>query len=330
MFNSLLLKMVRYELGRVKLPFQAGDAPKDASDTILGIFERGFEIGLMGKGLEQAETAAEEIAWNRRCFYWEGYACGLAGDARLRFKPIHPEHLNPTGHYRSMCFTGYGMWNGLAAKLPFLRIPSEDAAWSQTQDYPSLRPLLIGGDIFGQIVFRDGLSKHFLEQAAASGDEIEVLGTQHGFGRALWWFYMDNQEGAQSILEQHPNDAQGIAEGVGLAIGFINLADPRRIPKIIEGFDPIYYAALLRGVGVCLEAMREEHPEYGPRIAKLDVPLLSRAQKLAQMINDDVPHGPMWYAGCAARLRKELPSPSQADLNHDTGGAAPEAVSSLG
>lgn len=306
MIREIMLWLAKRQIRALELPNQRGMGTHTQSNEILEIFVQGVEASLRQRNAADVAKMESSIGWHRRFFFWEGYAFGLAGMAAMTWRRPHPDTLKIIPHYRSMHFTGYGFWNGLMGGVPFLGLPEKAERWKDVPDSDRLLPLFWGGASFSEVVFGGGMGYRTIRRAEKTGGDLAALGALHGCGRALWWLYMNNPEGLEASLDLQESHLRGVMEGVGLAIGFVNILEPEKIPELIERFDPSLHGALRGGVGVTMQAIVEEHPEHASRMADIDIPVLNQAYRVAEAASRDIPVNGQWYGQCVDYIRGVL------------------------
>src|SRR5216683_414771 len=95
-------------------------------DSIVVDFKRGILCGTAGMPAEILTEHEAATAWERRDFFREGYALGLAALHALTFSRGNPERRNRHPHnFRIMHYTGYGVWNAFAGMVGLPRISNE-------------------------------------------------------------------------------------------------------------------------------------------------------------------------------------------------------------
>ena len=120
---------------------------------------------LCATGDVSEEILAEQEAatiWERRDFFWEGYAVGLGAVHALTFSRGNPERRSRrrTG-FRGMLYTGYGYWNGVAARYFLPRLSMDPEAWSDIPDFAQSLPIEIGGEAFTRVMLERQITAEF-------------------------------------------------------------------------------------------------------------------------------------------------------------------------
>jgi hypothetical protein len=303
MIRMILERVLTHKLDGMSFPGQVGDAAVETTAAVFEAFAAGARASL--RRLEPAEVAAieAETPWDRRCFFWEGYAFALAGSHACRFARGNPDAGRIIGEFRAMHYTGYGFWNGVAMHEHLPRLSLKPERWASVADYEQLSPLLAGGVGFALTGFAGGFGDAVVRKLMAPDHPDWTRAGVHGCGRALWFLYMHNVEGLEAVFAAHPEFREELVEGVGVAIAFTHLATPSVIGATVARFDPCLHAGLLRGVGLCLYEMTVEDPRVTPHIEAMADRRLRSAYALCARAAAEVPLGPRWYWRYAAFLR---------------------------
>jgi hypothetical protein len=271
-------------------------------EEILQVFEAGFCTSLSSTP-ETAREAASQIVWNRRGFFWEGAAAGLASRHSLRFSRGNPDGRKLTEGYRQMHYTGYGLWNGLASAfwLPVCSLNKE--RWRGVADFDMYKPLIAGGISFASAIMAGGLDDRVLRKLPIASVWDQQTAIMHGLGRALWFHHMHDIPRLISEVNAHPEHAEALMEGVGLGMAYTQVATPKRIIVDCERFSPSDCEHLLRGIGAGLAQMIEETPEVRANVEEAAQGILLRPFQLCRMASEGAQPGTAWYQSYVDLMR---------------------------
>jgi hypothetical protein len=290
----------------MSFPHQAGEDTAERTREILGCFGRGVELALKQSPLDRLRNEEERIVLERRFFFWEGYAFGLAGRHSIGGRPANPDAGRVIPHYRAMHYTGYGFWNGLAGlyRLPRFSLRPED--WRNVADFERLSPLIAGGIAFALASTEGALTDRVFERVGFPGNPVWRQGAVHGLGRSLWFLYMGDVERLEREFAARATLRDELCEGVGVAIAFTQLGTPDRILATIDGFGTDSRSRLMVGVAICLYQSVQDEPKLLPTIEGLREPRLRRAYDVCRTVMSSAETGPRWYSECAEGLRTAL------------------------
>jgi hypothetical protein len=230
---------------------------------VLDAFQGGCLAAL---GAPEAITgAAAAIPWHRREFFWEGVGFGHAALHATSFSRGNPDRRRVTDRYRPMLLTGYGFWEGLARAYALPRLSLDPERWRDLPDFRRSGPFIAGGVGFGVTSGR----RAFDDRTLARLEMPDLPGWReaaiHGCGRALWFIYPESPPEIERLLDRYPQHAALLVEGVGMAIGFTQLAAPDWTERTIARFSPAYRPALTLSAAVPL-AESEEQAELRERV----------------------------------------------------------------
>lgn len=273
MIGRFLASIVPGQMRGLPYPDQGEPAAGEVTREIIGAFLDAGCATLRGASTDQLNALEAEIPWYRRPFFWEGHGFGLAGLRAFSLQRGRPDEALQSPGYRYMYYTGLGMWNGIA-RLRFMpRVSLAPERWSEVEDYWGCRVLVAGGSAFADVVMRQALNPPSLAALAEGGDPAWQHGVYHGAGRAAWFLYMRAPERLTALLRSFEALGQTVAEGLGIAIAYTQLAEPERILEQIAALPQEYGASLRSGARLCLAAAAEDDSRLVDTIASLPEPL---------------------------------------------------------
>jgi hypothetical protein len=308
MVGALLAWFTGYKIGQMPFPHQRDDAAREKTRDILGAFVRGARLSLRRVAPTAVHAEAARTPWYRRSFFWEGVAFGTAGRNCARLGRPTPEPADPTP-YRAMHYTGYGVWNGLARLYWMPGVPLIPSHWDAVPDYARFSPLIAGGISFALIASAGRLDRGLLPREPPPlgiAAEVWTTATWHGCGRALWFLYMDNFPRLQQALDEHAEHRDALLEGLGIAISYTNSDSYDGVLERIRSFAPSDRPGLLRGSGICLNALVEDDPGNRERIDGITLRELAQARDLCATASRNATPGEPWYREALALARAAL------------------------
>jgi hypothetical protein len=308
MTGALLAWFTARKIGQMPFPHQRDDAAREKTRDILGAFVRGARLALRRATPATVQAEAARTPWYRRSFFWEGVAFGTAGRNCARLGPPRREPAELTG-YRAMHYTGYGVWNGLARLYWMPGVPLNPSHWAAVPDYARLSPLIAGGISFALVASAGRLERSLLPAEPPPpgiADEVWTTATWHGCGRALWFLYMDNFAGLRQALDDHGEHRDALLEGLGIAISYTNSDSYEGVLERIRSFAPSDQPGLLRGSGICLNALAEDDAENRERVAAITLKELAAARDLCASASRNATPGEPWYREALALARAAL------------------------
>lgn len=267
MLSSLLGRIVPWLLSRLSFPEQR-------SDLVNGDLMTHFEQGILN-GIRQApgdEVLADQarVPWSYRDFYREGYALGLAAIHACRFARGNPDRRHALADFRIMHFTGYGFYVAIAEQYRLPRISLTADRWRGVPDYDRFHPFLTGGYTFGKTAFAPELDARFFRRFEDPAPyPAHAQAAWHGCGRALWFRFTHNLPRLIETLEAYPPARRHLTYGLGMAMTFTQIAEPRQVNADIESFPPEYRELLRRGAGTALAGMLKDHPASATEVHRL-------------------------------------------------------------
>ena len=228
---------------------------------------------LCATGDVSEETLAEQEAatvWERRDFFWEGYAVGLRGVHALTFSRGNPERRSRrrTG-FRGMLYTGYGYWNGVAAWYFLPRLSMDPKAWSDIPDFAQFLPIEIGGEAFTRVMLERQITAEFFRSFEQNLDPISTLAAWHGCGRALWIRWTGDFEKLGSLVQCYPPARPALALGLGIAIAFTQVGSPDRVIRAVQHLPAAIQRSVTWGCATALALKVDQNRAESDRIYTL-------------------------------------------------------------
>jgi len=192
MLGWLISSMIRRSMNALELPNQGSES--GAADNTRGIFDAFLEGVDGGARYESAGAAGlreQRVPWNRRQFYWEGFALGASARQALNpFSRGGPQRRYSAPGYWFMFYTGVGFYNGAAEQRYLPRIPVDADSFAGSPDFMMGRPLIAGGISFAHIASNVKWDPALVRHLLIEGDEDWNRGVWMGCGRGLWFLYM--------------------------------------------------------------------------------------------------------------------------------------------
>jgi hypothetical protein len=239
-------------------------------DSIVVDFKRGILCGTAGMPAEILTEHEAATAWERRDFFREGYALGLAALHALTFSRGNPERRNRHPHnFRIMHYTGYGVWNAFAGMVGLPRISNDPNCWLDVPDFARYRLFMAGGDAYGKVVMKRCITAKFFQNFERTTDRTATQAAWHGCGRALWFCWTGDTHALVSLLRLYPPATSALAMGLGTAITFTQIGAPDRVQASIHGFPTFFHDLLAQGSGMALGGMIVENPAVSDRVYAL-------------------------------------------------------------
>jgi hypothetical protein len=208
-------------------------------------FRKGITAGLNGTDGAQINALEAGVPWERRLFFWEGYAFGLCCQHACFGRSGNPFKLYPAPGFRFMFWTGLGFWNGASRPLPAVSLTP--ALWADVPEFEEEYPLILGGASFALIAQMSGFDRARVEDMPGIRNAADLEGVYLGVGRALWFLYTRNHAKLAEILDAHPDRARDIARGLGVAITLTQMGTPDRVLAEFAQLPEIYWPQLLAG-----------------------------------------------------------------------------------
>lgn len=253
---------------------QGGPDANANTDEILEAFLLAARETWKGADADGLRALEDRIPWYRRPFFWEGHGFGVAAlQAFSRWRePLAHRYVAPG--FRFMLYTGVGVWNGAAGEFHVPKVSLDPARWEGVEDFLGCQPLLSGGISFSVVTTRARLLAKDLERYGDGENGWWRRGLYQGGGRASWFLYMRNPARAAAALDAvGGEEAQFVAEGLGLAMTYTQLSEPDWIVRSVDAMPDRYRAALLRGVRLCLGASNSDDPRISDVLDAMPAPL---------------------------------------------------------
>lgn len=254
---------------------------------------------LRGWDRERLMATAAALPWDHRLFFWEGHAFGCAAKRAFRVTSAHVLDQYRAPGYRYMLWTGLGFYNGLARQHWLPTVSMDDPRWAAEADFHVGRPLELGGETFGLVLRRVDPSAAIQN---ADDDEVARVGLAMGVGRVLWFHYAHRYDRLVSVLERHPELAEDLCVGLGVAITYTQLSRPERIFDALDALPAEHQTALTMGVRLALAAGVRENAEMEEGIRALPAPLGAWLAE-GEAVQDALIPGPDYVLRLRAGLR---------------------------
>ncbi len=304
----------------MRFPFQEPGSA-ETTDKVLQAFGDGASLGLRNAAAARVRQTADALPWHAKAFYYEGHAMGVAGRSAMRLQRYQPERIFDSADFRVMRFVGYGFWNGAGTRYPAPRLRSDDSYWIDCPWYPKYRPLIYNGFGFATVMFRGILDDQARKAIEALPGAEEREAAYHGVGRVLWFLYMNNFQALRTVLDAHPEQAEALGLGLGLAMGFTQASAPDRILQAVDHFRGTQREYLLRGVGIALEVHSSNSDEGRFHIESAIDGELRRRYEQACQASTAAGNGAAWYTQYHGLTRIEAASApdslSATSIDHD-------------
>ena len=208
-------------------------------------FRKGITAGLNSTDGEQIVALEAEVPWDKRLFFWEGYAFGLCCQHACFSRSQNPFKRYPAPGFRFMFWTGLGFWN--VASRPMPAVSLDPSFWSEIPEFEEEYPLILGGSAFALIAQASDFNRSQIEAVPGIRNAADLDGVYLGVGRALWFRYTRNHAKLAEILDAHPDQAGDIARGLGVAITLTQLDTPERVLPEFAKLPSAYWPQLLAG-----------------------------------------------------------------------------------
>jgi hypothetical protein len=225
-------------------------------------FIGGYNAMLDSEPIERITEAGGRVPVHFRPYFFEGAAMGYMPRAyfskQCRADRAEQDLLRIAPEFRYLYYVGLGFWYGFRHR----KRPERLAHLAPHID-PLHFPLCYDGFGFKLAFFdfpthRDALRT--IERA--SGTHRRAM--QQGFGRGLFFVYMDDEDGFRSLLSTLEPDARDDFEfGRALARGFTGIDSAETLlPFVARGESENASASRLTGITWALTARRMNDPEY--------------------------------------------------------------------
>jgi hypothetical protein len=234
-------------------------------------FRKGITAGLNGIAGEKINALETGVPWEKRLFFWEGYAFGLCCQHACFGRSGNPFKLYPAPGFRFMFWTGLGFWNGASKPMPAVSLAP--SFWADVPEFEEEYPLILGGSSFALIAQMAGFDKHRVEALPGIRNAADLDGVYLGVGRALWFLYTRNHSKLAAILDEHPERAQDIARGLGVAITLTQLDAPERVLAEFAKLPEVYWPQLLAGNLMAFTCLLMDDPRAAGPLSRFPTPL---------------------------------------------------------
>jgi hypothetical protein len=245
-------------LGFARYRFNAPVAEERARHmrAIVGVVRHGADAAMGTTAEVFAESA--RVPWTLQDFFWEGVAFGSAADHSFSLRGGNPDQRRHTDLHRLMHYTGYGLWIGMARAYHVPGFAAHPEHWRSVEDFAKYGPLLAGGVSFGVVCASRKFGRRTLPSLALPDLPGWAEAAVHGCGRALWFLYPADVERLERIVDEHPEQREGLLEGIGIANGFTQLHDPAAIDAVIRRFSAWNRSHVIGGTVVALAETVDE------------------------------------------------------------------------
>jgi len=273
----LLLPLLRRDDGEIAkraAGFRIDDAAGRALVSDLGsAFLRGFNAMLELPGLRDVTEEGARVPVHFRPFYFEGAAMGYLprGYYTRRFTAEQAERdlLGLDGAFLYLYYVGLGFWYGMR----YPRRPDRLEGLARHLD-PLYFPLCYDGFGF-KVGFFDFPTRSSAMRVLERCPESRRPYIHQGFGRSLFFVYMNDPVGFASVKSALPDERRWDLEfGRSLAQGFTGIDRPRVLAEYLStAADEVELSARLPGLTWALAARRMNDPEYFAEcLGKADAP----------------------------------------------------------
>jgi len=249
---------------------------RDSKDPVLvgevyRYFKAGITSGLRGLKGPQLTALEASVPWPRRLFFWEGNAFGRCCRHACLGRQGNPfTHFQGPG-FRFMFWTGLGFWNGVSK--PFPAISLDPARWTDVAEFEEEYPLILGGSSFAMVAQTASLDKARLEAIPGIRNSSDLDGIYVGVGRALWFLYPRNPAKLSAALDAHPDHAQHIARGLGIAITLTQLGTPARVFQEFATLPKVHWQDLLAGSFMAFTCLLMDDVRAAEPLSRFPAPL---------------------------------------------------------
>ena len=293
MIGGLLAGWIGISKQIMRFPHQRGRGPA-VTREIMDTFAAGCALGLREEPLAKFEKARESQLWHQRSYYCEGHAMGLAARSAIGRRPVHPDAFHQGDSFLAARLIGYGFWNGVASRYRLPALRSDAAYWRSVPRWEELRPLIANGASYSRILARGRFEAEELAKIGAASGAEDGDAVLHGAGRVLWLLYMYNFDALRAHLEACDEQREGLALGLGFAIGFIHAREAREIPAMLNEFGP-QEQTVARGAGVALALHTCNDAESCREVSAQLTGALQSSVTAARQAAESAGSGEGWY-----------------------------------
>ncbi len=258
---------------------------------------------LRGWDSDALMEAAQSLPWNIRLFFWEGHAFGCAMRSAMGLTREHPLDQNRAPGYRYMLYTGTGFYNGMALAYGLPRVDMTAPRWAEEADRFSGTALELGGQTFG-VGLRFPDPRVALSRVTGLGGD--AVGLAMGLGRVLWFHYAHRFDRLEAVMLRHPELAEELALGLGVAMTYTQLAWPERVVASIEAMSEPHRPWLRRGARLALAAGLREGVDFAEGLRALPAPLSLWLEE-GERAMETVPENPTFSASFKQALQDTEP-----------------------
>jgi len=234
-------------------------------------FRKGITAGLSGTDGTEVTALEACVPWNRRLFFWEGYAFGLCCQHAVLGRSGNLFKRYPAPGFRFMFWTGLGFWNGASRPMPAVSLKPAD--WTDVAEFEEEYSLILGGSSFAAIAQTASVDKARIEDLAGIRTAADLDGVYLGVGRAIWFLYTRNHRKLAAVLDAHPDHARDIARGLGVAITLTQLGTPERVLPEIEALPSSYWPHLLAGSLMAFTCLMMDDVRVAEPLSRFPAPL---------------------------------------------------------
>ncbi len=251
MITRLLAAWFRHDIDRLVFPDQT-PAGRALFTEIFGTVRDGGLLGLRGGCEDDLLACARRLPWHLRPFLHEGHAIGHAGRVACSLRRRNPESAFQTEANRPIRFLSYGYWVAIAERYPLPSWPIDGPRWRDEPQHPRYRRLMLNGLGFARVLLRGSfdarVARHVLH-AVAPDDRPALL---HGVGRVLWFLHLGNPGALTRLLERHPDLAESLAVGIGVAVCFTQVTNLALVEQTFDELPARLQPWLRSGAGIAL------------------------------------------------------------------------------
>ena len=238
---------------------------------VYACFRKGITAGLSGADGERLEALEAGVMWERRLFFWEGYAFGLCCQHAVLAHSGNPFKRYPAPGFRFMFWTGLGFWNGAYRPMPSVSLGPP--LWADVPEFDEEYPLILGGSSFAVTAQMASVDQARLEDIPGIRDAADLDGIYLGVGRAIWFLYTRNHAKLAAVLDAHPDHARDIARGLGVAITLTQLGTPERVLSEFAALPSAYWPHLLAGSMMAFACLLMDDVRAGESLSRFPAPL---------------------------------------------------------
>ena len=224
-------------------------------------FIGGYNAMLTLPGLDGVAAAGRRIAPHERPFFFEGAAMGYLPrgyfSRGLRAQSSERNLLAIDPAFRYLYYVGLGFWYGM-------RHPFRPSALERLVPHldPLYSPLCYDGYGF-KVGFFDFARRPGAVRRLALAPEKVAPAIYQGFGRALFFVFMDDPRGFEEVKRSLPSRAEDLEQGRALALGFTGIDRPGLLLDHLAGAaGEGELAARLTGLTWALTAREMNDPAY--------------------------------------------------------------------